>query len=180
MDIGGSPSPVIPKKTRTSSTRSSMPASATAKPCCSTLEASKSFHKCWPNWPSMCGDGFDIPAHTCHSSGNFSLYDPTADILFSGDIGAALVPSHETGLMVTDFDQHVEYMRGFHLRWMPSTSALRSWTQRVHALKPNMICPQHGSAFQGEMVVKLLDWLDTLEVGQWNDTASANEPQKAA
>ena len=119
------------------------------------------------------------PAHYCHSSGNFSLYDPTAGILFSGDIGAALVPSHETELMVTDFDQHVEYMRGFHLRWMPSTWALRSWTQRVRVLKLDMICPQHGSVFQGEMVGKLLDWLDTLEVGQWNDSAQASTPQKA-
>ena len=31
-----------------------------------------------------------IPAHYCHSSGTFSLYDPTAGILFSGDIGADL------------------------------------------------------------------------------------------
>ena len=121
-----------------------------------------------------------IPAHYCHSSGNFSLYDPTAGILFSGDIGSALVPSHETGLIVTNFDQHIEYMRGFHLRWMPSTSALRSWTHRVRALKPAMICPQHGSVFQGDMVVKLLDWLDTLEVGQWNDTAPSSESRKAA
>ena len=90
-----------------------------------------------------------VPAHYCHSSGNFSLYDPTAGILFSGDIGSALVPNHEASLVVTDFDQHIQYMRGFHLRWMPSTTALRAWVQRVRAIKPKMICPQHGSIFQG-------------------------------
>jgi flavorubredoxin len=121
-----------------------------------------------------------VPAHYCHSSGNFSLYDPTAGILFSGDIGSALVPGHETSLVVTNFEQHIEYMKGFHLRWMPSTSALRSWTRRIRAIQPRMICPQHGSVFQGEMVGKLLDWLDSLEVGQWKGDAPASESRLAA
>ena len=54
-------------------------------------------------------------------------------------------------------------MRGFHLRWMPSTTALRGWVQRVRAIKPKMICPQHGSIFEGENVGKLLDWLESLK-----------------
>jgi flavorubredoxin len=33
-----------------------------------------------------------IPAHYLHSSGNHHLYDPKAKILFSGDVGAALLP----------------------------------------------------------------------------------------
>ena len=33
-----------------------------------------------------------IPAHYLHSSGNFHLYDPVARLLFSGDVGAALLP----------------------------------------------------------------------------------------
>ncbi|MBX3236324.1 MAG: MBL fold metallo-hydrolase [Nitrospiraceae bacterium] len=116
-----------------------------------------------------------VPAHYCHSSGNFSLYDPIAGILFSGDIGSALVPSHESSLVVADFQQHIQYMRGFHLRWMPSSEALRGWVQRVRAINPRMICPQHGSIFEGEMVVQLLNWLESLEVGQWK-----NEPPQAA
>ena len=121
-----------------------------------------------------------VPAHYCHSSGNFSLYDPTAGILFSGDIGGALVPDHHASLVVTDFEQHIQYMRGFHLRWMPSTVALRGWTQRVRAIKPRMICPQHGSIFEGEMVGKLLDWLDSLEVGQWKDAGAKSDTRAAA
>lgn len=108
-----------------------------------------------------------VPAHYCHSSGNFSIFDPQARILFSGDIGGALLPSHESNLFVTNFEEHVQYMRGFHVRWMPSNSALRGWVQRVRALKPTMICPQHGSIFKGPDVDKLLDWLESLEVGQW-------------
>ena len=33
-----------------------------------------------------------IPAHYLHASGNFSVYDPQAKVLFSGDVGAALLP----------------------------------------------------------------------------------------
>ncbi|MEQ8277868.1 MAG: MBL fold metallo-hydrolase [Deltaproteobacteria bacterium] len=107
-----------------------------------------------------------VPAHYCHASGNFGLFDPTSRILFSGDVGAALLPSHETSLFVENFDQHVGYMRGFHQRWMPSTPALRSWSKRVRALNPSMICPQHGAIFRGEDVGRFLDWLDVLEVGR--------------
>lgn len=106
-----------------------------------------------------------VPAHYCHSSGNFSLFDPEARVLFSGDIGAALLPSAEASLFVEDFAAHTRFMRGFHQRWMPSTRALRDWSQRVRALDPLMICPQHGAIFRGDDVPRFLDWLDELEVG---------------
>lgn len=121
-----------------------------------------------------------VPAHYCHSSGNFSLYDPRAGILFSGDIGAALLPDAGADMFVTDFARHVPYMRGFHLRWMPSTAALRAWVERVRALQPAMICPQHGAIFKGEMVGRFLDWLETLEVGQWSAARRSSAAQPAA
>jgi flavorubredoxin len=43
-----------------------------------------------------------------------------------------------------------------------------------------MICPQHGSVFQGEMVTRLLDWLDSLEVGQWTGSTPTHDIPKAA
>lgn len=60
-----------------------------------------------------------IPAHYLHSSGNFSLYDPVAKILFSGDIGAALLPKDNNDFFVEDFQRHIQYMEGFRKRWMP-------------------------------------------------------------
>ncbi|MBF0237846.1 MAG: MBL fold metallo-hydrolase [SAR324 cluster bacterium] len=110
---------------------------------------------------------YAVPAHYCHSSGNFSFYDPIANILFSGDIGGALLPSAESDLYVKDFNKHIQYMEGFHLRWMPSIPALKAWTRRVRHINPQMICPQHGAIFEGENVGKLLDWLDSLTVAQW-------------
>ena len=118
-----------------------------------------------------------VPAHYCHSSGNFSVYDPKADILFSGDIGAALVPP-ETPMFVDDFDRHIKYMEKFHLRWMPSTQALKNWVKRIRIINPSMICPQHGSIFRGDSVHRFLDWLDNLEVGKWDSGAETTDISK--
>lgn len=106
-----------------------------------------------------------IPAHHCHSAGNMHFYDPEAGILFSGDVGAGLVP-HSYGMFVENFDDHIQYIDGFHRRWMPSSEALRVWVSRVRKLQPRMICPQHGSIYAEENVTALLDWLEDLEVGR--------------
>lgn len=107
-----------------------------------------------------------IPAHYCHSSGNFSLFDPNSRILFSGDIGGAILPVGKEGpLVVENFEAHAPYMEKFHKRWMPSTAAKNAWVKRVRALKPTHICPQHGSIFMGADVERFLDWLEQLEVG---------------
>ena len=106
-----------------------------------------------------------IPAHYCHSSGNYSIFDPYANILFSGDIGAALLPDHEASLFVTDFEQHIKFMKGFHQRWMPSNQAKQDWVRRVKKLDIEMMVPQHGRIFRGDNVAKFLDWFEALEVG---------------
>ncbi len=106
-----------------------------------------------------------VPAHYCHSSGNFNLYDPKAKILFSGDLGAALLPP-EYPLFVENFEDHIKYMEGFHRRWMPSNEAKNRWVRRVRKLDVQMLCPQHGAIFKGEMVGQFLNWLESLEVGK--------------
>ena len=106
-----------------------------------------------------------IPAHYLHSSGNFSLYDPVAKILFSGDIGAALLPPGHRDVFVKDFDQHVSYMEGFHKRWMPSNRAKNDWVRRVRELDVQIMAPQHGALFRGDDVKRFLDWFENLKVG---------------
>ena len=106
-----------------------------------------------------------IPAHYCHSSGNFSLYDPQARILFSGDLGAATEEQHGSGMFVADFDAHIPRMELFHRRWMPSNQAKNNWLKRVRALDIEMLCPQHGSIFRGKDVQRFFDWLEALDVG---------------
>lgn len=106
-----------------------------------------------------------IPAHYLHSSGNFHLFDPVSKILFSGDVGAALLPL-EADLYVDDFAAHIPYMEKFHQRWMPSNSAKEVWLARVRKLGVKMICPQHGAIFTENNVNNFFDWFDNLEVGK--------------
>ena len=106
-----------------------------------------------------------VPAHHCHSAGNMHLFCEESGILFTGDMGAALVPDNYP-LIVEDFDKHIQYMFKFHQRWMPSNSAKNVWVERVRKLKPKMLCPQHGSIFTGENISKFLDWMEDLEVGK--------------
>jgi flavorubredoxin len=106
-----------------------------------------------------------IPAHYLHSSGNFHLYDPTAKILFSGDLGAALLPGDRSDLFVSDFAAHVRFAEGFHRRWMGSNSAKRDWCERAAKMEIDMLCPQHGAIYQGADVMRFINWLDELPVG---------------
>jgi flavorubredoxin len=107
-----------------------------------------------------------LPAHYLHSPGNFSVYDPAARILFSGDIGAALVPEKERrGLFVEDFLAHVRFMEAFHKRWMGSSAARDAWIEMVARLDVAMLAPQHGLIFRGDDVKRFLDWFARLEIG---------------
>lgn len=105
-----------------------------------------------------------IPAHYMHSSGNFSVYDPKAKILMSGDIGAAL-NEPDAPLFVEDFEQHIPKMEYFHRRWMPSNKAKQQWIDRVRQLDIEMMCPQHGGIFRGDDIQRFLNWLELLDVG---------------
>ncbi|HEX2670522.1 MAG TPA: MBL fold metallo-hydrolase, partial [Polyangiaceae bacterium] len=106
-----------------------------------------------------------VPAHYLHSSGNLHLYDPAAKILFSGDVGAALLPPDDSGLFVTHFDRHVRHAAGFHRRWMGSRDARDAWCERVSKLDIDMMCPQHGAIYRGADVQRFIDWFAGLEIG---------------
>ncbi len=104
-----------------------------------------------------------IPAHFLHSPGNYQVYDPIAKILYSGDLGASVDAGTS---FVEDFDNHIQYMEGFHKRYMPSKKALKMWVNTVGQLDIETIAPQHGSLFKGrEMVNRFIAWIDSLECG---------------
>ena len=106
-----------------------------------------------------------VPAHFLHSSGNLHLYDPGAKILFTGDVGAALLPPDEGGLFVSDFDRHIRYAEGFHRRWMGSRPARDAWCERASRLDIELMCPQHGAIYRGKDVRRFIDWFAELEIG---------------
>lgn len=103
-----------------------------------------------------------IPAHFLHSAGNMHVYDPISKILYTGDLGAALVDYR----FVEDFETHKGQMLGFHQRYMGSSTACQCWAKMVRGLDIETIAPQHGAMFQGkEMVNQFIDWVEALEVG---------------
>ncbi len=105
-----------------------------------------------------------VPAHYLHSSGNLHVYDPKAKILFSGDVGAALLPPDKQDLYVEDFDAHARYMDGFHRRWMPSEAARDAWIERVSHLDIELMVPQHGAIFRRKEAKRFLDWFGGLRL----------------
>ncbi len=107
-----------------------------------------------------------IPAHFMHAEGNFQFYDPVAKILFTGDLGASLVPHEKAAEAVTNFASHVRYMEGFHKRYIVSRKICRFWANMVRQLDIEQIVPQHGSRFVGKAAVNdFITWVESLECG---------------
>ncbi len=104
-----------------------------------------------------------IPAHYLHSAGNFQLYDQTAKILYTGDLGASFGQNYD---VVKNFDTHVQYMEGFHKRYIPSNKISKMWVNMVKTLDIEIMAPQHGAIIPDrEMVSKFLNWLYNLPCG---------------
>lgn len=107
-----------------------------------------------------------LPAHFLHAEGNLQFYDPVSRILFSGDMGASMLPARLATTPVTDFAAHLPFMRGFHTRYMVSNRVCRFWVEMVRKLDPEWIVPQHGAPLRGKAVIgQFLDWIETLICG---------------
>lgn len=106
-----------------------------------------------------------LPAHFLHSVGNFSFYDRTSGILFSGDVGSSMIESGTRYAPVEDFAAHVPRMEGFHRRYMGSNRVACLWADMVRWLSPRMIVPQHGLPIDERTMPEFLDWLSDLRCG---------------
>ncbi len=106
-----------------------------------------------------------LPAHFMHAEGNFQFYDPISRILFSGDLGASMLPAAECRRFITSLDELPAGMQAFHQRYMVSNKVLRLWAQMVRTLDIQMIVPQHGAPMTGRAVQQFLDWIELLPCG---------------
>ena len=106
-----------------------------------------------------------LPAHFMHSVGNLSFYDVESRILFSGDIGATLIPSGEPYAFIEDLGPMLPKMAGFHRRYMATNRVARLWSEMVRRLDPVMIVPQHGLPMRGEAIGQFLSWFEQLQCG---------------
>jgi flavorubredoxin len=106
-----------------------------------------------------------IPAHFLHSPGNFSLYDSRSKIVFSGDIGAAILSPQNLNKQVDDFESHRPFLESFHQRYMAANAFCRAWVREVKRYEVEMIAPQHGSLFRGPDAAAFLEWFENVEGG---------------
>jgi flavorubredoxin len=106
-----------------------------------------------------------IPAHFLHSVGQLNAFDPRSGVLFSGDVGAGLMPEGEADPFVRDLTDHLPHIEAFHRRYMASNRAARLWADRVAGLGVTMIAPQHGPVYAGAAVEQFLDWMRGLQCG---------------
>lgn len=113
------------------------------------------------------GEGFIefLPAHFLHSPGNFSLYDSQSQILFSGDIGAAVLSPMDAYKETGNFETHLPYLEGFHKRYMAGNIFCKAWVKNVALYPISIIAPQHGSVFRDDNVQHFLDWFSDLQCG---------------
>jgi flavorubredoxin len=107
-----------------------------------------------------------IPAHFLHSEGQINVWDPGSRILFSGDIGSAMMAEREADEpFVDDFARHLPYVEAFHRRYMCSNRAARLWVRNVSKLDVAALAPQHGPVYRGKAVTDFFDWFRELECG---------------
>lgn len=98
-----------------------------------------------------------------HFPGAFTTLDMTANMLFSGDIWAAL--DIEWNLVVSDFEAHKSNMDLFHVDYMASNRASRGYAKKIEGEKIDAILPQHGSIINSEDVPKAIEYLNELQCG---------------
>lgn len=106
-----------------------------------------------------------IPAHFLHSEGQINVYDPVSKILFTGDIGAAMLPTDKNYIFVDDFDAHIPYIADFHRRYMCSNRAALCWLETIKDLDIDILAPQHGPIYRGKAVKDFCEWFRNLECG---------------
>lgn len=98
-----------------------------------------------------------------HFPGAFTTLDMTANMLFSGDIWAAL--DINWNLVVSDFEVHTSNMDLFHVDYMASNVASRGYAKKIENEKIDAILPQHGSIINTGDVPKAIEYLENLQCG---------------
>ncbi len=106
-----------------------------------------------------------LPAHFLHSEGQLNVYDPLTRVLFTGDIGAAMLPSDEDYVFVDDFAAHRRHIEEFHRRYMCSSRAIKVWLNTISTLDIDYLAPQHGPIYRGRAVQDFLAWISELNCG---------------
>ncbi len=98
-----------------------------------------------------------------HFPGAMVTYDTKEKVLFSSDIFAGF--SLDWSLYANEY--YLEAMKVFSQPYLSDTRHVKNFLRKIEGLDIDMICPQHGSILQGEIIQKAIDTLRDLEVGVW-------------
>jgi len=104
-----------------------------------------------------------VEAPFLHFPGAISTFDESSNTLLSGDIWAAIDIDYQ--FVITDFDEHRLKLDLFHIDYMASNLASRSFAEKVEELEIDLILPQHGSIIPKKFVKDAIDYLKNLRCG---------------
>ncbi|MCB9595120.1 MAG: MBL fold metallo-hydrolase [Sandaracinaceae bacterium] len=112
-----------------------------------------------------------VPTPYLHAPGAIVTHDPTSGAMFTGDLFGAFFPSDWT--LVAD-ERHPDAMKAWHQAYMPSGAILRPALNRLAALAPVRLLPQHGSVLEGPKIAEAFAYLGALPCGV--DLEPAEDP----
>lgn len=104
-----------------------------------------------------------IEAPFLHFPGAIAPYDVTAEVLFSGDIWAGIDVDYQ--FIVTNFQEHKFKLDLFHIDYMASNLATRSFAEKLVDISINLILPQHGAIIPKQFVDEAITYLKELKCG---------------
>lgn len=100
-----------------------------------------------------------------HFAGAIMTWDPSTRTLFASDVFAALT----TKWSLYAGPDYADAMRRFVEPYVGSDAAWKAALSRVRSLKPDRICPQHGSVIEHD-IDELLDAAEQFEVARSLDS----------
>lgn len=117
--------------------------------------------------PMADGSGLHlIPAPYLPTAASMSLYDPVAQVLYSGDLGTTegAWADDETPFC-EQFSLVSHAMNAFHQAWLPSSIARDDWLARIDDLSVDIVAPRAGPCLSGKNVEHFKRWLASMDLG---------------
>lgn len=104
-----------------------------------------------------------IEAPFMHFPGAFATYDTVSKNLFSGDVCAAI--DFDNTFIVSAFEEHKLKLDLFHIDYIASNIASRSFAKKLYNYDIENILPQHGAIIPGKFVPDAIKYLEELVCG---------------
>jgi nanoRNase/pAp phosphatase (c-di-AMP/oligoRNAs hydrolase)/glyoxylase-like metal-dependent hydrolase (beta-lactamase superfamily II) len=117
--------------------------------------------------PMADGSGLHMmPSPYLPTAASMSLYDPTARVLYTSDIGTAEGAwADDATPFCEQFSLISHAMNAYHQAWLPSAAARDDWLARVDELAVEIVAPRAGPCFRGKDISHFKRWLASMDIG---------------